>query len=111
MKKYMIAILVLCLIEGLAGWRNAAQPKVPQGRVTTAIELQTADGPAYLVCVETTGDSAVRSAFIYPEYEIPKPVPDKQEPQISGFNLFPEPVTISLLAFCGYLLGGRRRNR
>jgi hypothetical protein len=108
MKKYIIAFLVLCLIEGLSGWRNAAQPKVPQSRVTTAIEVQTADGPAYLVCVETTDDSDVRSAFICPQYKIQNAVPDKQGTQISGFNLFPEPVTVALLAFCGYLLGGRR---
>ncbi|MGD0078353.1 MAG: hypothetical protein ABSB91_06985 [Sedimentisphaerales bacterium] len=108
MKKYILAFLVLCLIEGLAGWRNATQPKEPQSRVITAIEFQTTNGPAYLVCVETTDDSAVRSASIYPEHKMPKPVPDKQETQISGFNLFPEPVTIALLAFCGYLLGGRR---
>jgi hypothetical protein len=108
MKKYILALLVLCLIEGTASWRNAAQPKAPQSRVTAAIELQTADGPAYLVCVETTDDSAVRSASIYPEYEMPNPVPDNQETQAASANFFPEPVTISLLAFCGYLLGGRR---
>ena len=109
MKKYIIAILVLCLIEGLVALQNSAQPKVPQSRITTAIELQTADGPAYLVCIETTDNSDMRSAFIYPQYEMQNQAPDKQAPQLSGVNLLPEPITVALLAFCGYLLGSRRR--
>jgi hypothetical protein len=109
MKKYIIALLVLCLIEGLSPWYNAAQPKMLQGCVTTAIELQTADGPAYLVCIDTIDNSDMRSAFISPQYQMRNLSPDKQTPQILRANLLPEPITVALLAFCGYLLGSRRR--
>ena len=98
MRKYILALLVLCLIEGLAGWQNAAQPKVSQGRVTAAIELQTADGPAYLMCVETIDDKSPGLT-----------IPDGRELQGSSVNFFPDSVTVALLALCGYLLGGRRR--
>ena len=102
MKKYILAILVLCLIEGLVGWQNAIQPKEPQFRVTNAIEIQTADGPAYLVCVETTDNNSPGSLCGLT-------IPDSGKLQGSIANFFPDSVTIILLAFCGYLLGGRRR--
>jgi hypothetical protein len=101
MKKYIIILVVLCLGEGLSLWQNTAQPKVQQGRITAAIELQTADGPAYLVCVETTDDNSPGSLCGLT-------IPDSGELHGSIANFFPDSVTIILLAFCGYLLGGRR---
>lgn len=102
MRKYILALLVLCLIEGLTSWQNAAQPKEPQSRVTAAIEIQTADGPAYLVCVETTDN-------ISPGLLCGLTIPGSRELQGSGVNFLPDSVTVTLLALCGYLLGGRRR--
>ncbi|MGA2093505.1 MAG: hypothetical protein ABSH16_08885 [Sedimentisphaerales bacterium] len=102
MKKYILAFLVLCLIEGTAGWRNAAQPKEPQSRVTAAIEIQTADGPAYLVCIETTDNMS-------PGRLRGLTIPGIRELQSSIANFSPDSVTVMGLALCGYLLGGRRR--
>ena len=102
MKKYIIILVVLCLGEGLSLWQNTAQPKVQQGRITAAIELQTADGPAYLVCVETIDDNSLCSLCGLT-------IPDCGELHGSIANFFPDSVTIILLAFCGYLLGGPRR--
>jgi hypothetical protein len=102
MKKYILVLVVLSLIDWPAAWQHATQPKTEQGRVTNIIEIQTAEGPAYLVCVETTGNIASASTIINSEFKQPKT-------HASGFNLFPEPVTVALLACCGYLIGGRRR--
>jgi hypothetical protein len=101
MKKYIIILVVLCLIEGLSPWQNATQPKEPQFRVTNAIEIQTADGPAYLVCVETNDNKS-------PGLLCGLTIPSSRELQGSSVNFFPDSVTIALLAFCGYLFGGRR---
>ena len=102
MKKYILALLVLCLADWLAGRQNTAQTEMPQDRVTAAIEIQTADGPAYLVCVETTDDKS-------PGLLCGLTIPGSRELQGSGVNFLPDSVTVTLLALCGYLLGGRRK--
>jgi hypothetical protein len=95
MKKYIFALLVLCFIEGLDDRQNVDQPKVQQDRITAAIEIQTADGPAYLVCVETTDDKLTTDS--------------SGVLQGSNANFLPDSAIVMLLALCGYLLGGRRR--
>lgn len=102
MKKYILVLIAMSLIEWPAGWQNAARPEIQQCRITNIVEIRTAEGPAYLVSVETTDSIASCSASVNSEYK-------QQKAQISGFNLFPEPVTIALLALAGYSFGGRRR--
>jgi hypothetical protein len=102
MKKYLLALLVLCLADWLAGRQNTAQTEMPQDRVTAVIELQTADGPAYLVCIETTNNMS-------PGRLRGLTIPGIRELQSSIAKFFPDSVTVMLLALSGYLLGGRRR--
>jgi len=102
MKKYIIIFVVLCLIDGLSPWPNTAHQTVLQGRITAATEIQTTDGPAYLVCVEMTDDNSPGSLCGLT-------IPDCGELHGSIVNFFPDSVTIILLAFCGYLLAGQRR--
>ena len=118
MKKYVVTILVLCVIEGMVLWlaepgrvQSPLSPKTGpvsgnsllNAQIVTVIEVQSDNEPAYLVCLEITDNES------QPIPSAGRPhcpsVPDKV---LSNVNLFPEPVTIALLALCGLLLGGRR---
>ena len=110
MNKVVVTMVVLSVVEGLAATAAAgteagvwcpptvnvsADNVLLTATAVTVFEIQDAAGPAYIVCLEIAAQ--------------PQSKPAERAAYTSITSLLPEPATIALLGFSGFLMR-RRRN-
>jgi hypothetical protein len=109
MKRVLVSMLVLSVVEGLVAtpavgteagiWYplnvNAASDNVLlTASAVTVFEIQDAAGPTYIVCLESAAQ--------------PSDKPAERVTYTSITSLLPEPATIALLGFSGFLMRRRK---